>query len=311
MPPKKPAADSAEPPMPSSSDAPVEEKKPDAAALRKLATHPTTAIMVKEALEELDSRKGLSSQAIQSYIKQKYPSVDLVRLKHLVRRALKKGIETGTLVRPVNSKVTTGAMGKFRLAPKVKEAKPTTENVDPNVEKVPKAAKDGAKKPKKAGVAKKEDSANEEDESKEEHNPPKRSKKVKEAATSAPTTSKVAPAKKPKARKAAEKDDGEGAKTTVAKATKESAKATKESAKATKESAKATKESAKATKESAKATKESTKEAAKATKEAAKATKESTKEAKAGKAPQSKAAKASSEAPAAKATGKRGRKTAE
>uniref|UniRef100_A0A8C2ZDZ3 H15 domain-containing protein n=1 Tax=Cyclopterus lumpus TaxID=8103 RepID=A0A8C2ZDZ3_CYCLU len=310
MPPKKPAADSAEPPMPSSSDAPVEEKKPDAAALRKLATHPTTAIMVKEALEELDSRKGLSSQAIQSYIKQKYPSVDLVRLKHLVRRALKKGIETGTLVRPVNSKVTTGAMGKFRLAPKVKEAKPTTENVDPNVEKVPKAAKDGAKKPKKAGMNK-TDYNHYLSNFRREHNPPKRSKKVKEAATSAPTTSKVAPAKKPKARKAAEKDDGEGAKTTVAKATKESAKATKESAKATKESAKATKESAKATKESAKATKESTKEAAKATKEAAKATKESTKEAKAGKAPQSKAAKASSEAPAAKATGKRGRKTAE
>lgn len=88
----------------------------DAAALRKLATHPSTAIMVKEALKELDSRKGVSSQAIQNYIKQKYPSVDLVRLKHLVRRALKKGIETGTLVRPANSSVTTGAMGKFRVS---------------------------------------------------------------------------------------------------------------------------------------------------------------------------------------------------
>lgn len=87
----------------------------DAAALRKLAAHPSTAIMVKEALKELDSRKGVSSQAIQNYIKQKYPSVDLVRLKHLVRRALKKGIETGTLVRPANSNVTTGAMGKFRV----------------------------------------------------------------------------------------------------------------------------------------------------------------------------------------------------
>ncbi len=170
MPPKKPAADSADPPAPSSSDAPVEEKKSglsahgyksklfrlngercdswachlklsmfpkllnrsaftqmckrgicvharslDAAALRKLAAHPSTAIMVKEALRELDSRKGVSSQAIQNYIKQKYPSVDLVRLKHLVRRALKKGIETGTLVRPANSNVTTGAMGKFRV----------------------------------------------------------------------------------------------------------------------------------------------------------------------------------------------------
>lgn len=87
----------------------------DAAALRKLSTHPSTAIMVKEALNALDSRKGVSSQAIQNYIKQKYPTVDVVRLKHLVRRALKKGIETGTLVRPVNSNITTGATGKFRV----------------------------------------------------------------------------------------------------------------------------------------------------------------------------------------------------
>lgn len=87
----------------------------DAAALRKLTAHPSTAIMVKEALKALDSRKGVSSQAIQNYIKQKYPTVDVVRLKHLVRRTLKKGIETGTLVRPANSNVATGAMGKFRV----------------------------------------------------------------------------------------------------------------------------------------------------------------------------------------------------
>ncbi|XP_044070287.1 protein B4 [Siniperca chuatsi] len=221
MPPKKPAADSAEPPVPSSSDVPVGEKKSDAAALRKLAAHPSTAIMVKEALKELDSRKGVSSQAIQNYIKQKYPSVDLLRLKHLVRRALKKGIETGTLVRPANSSFTTGAMGKFRLAPKVKEAKPKTENTDPNVQKVPKAEKDGGKKPKKAGATKKGDTANEPVKSQEDSKPPKKSKKDKEAATK----TKVAPAKKPKAKKTAEKGDGEGAsdsaKTKAAKATKE------------------------------------------------------------------------------------------
>lgn len=146
-----------------------------AAALRKMATHPSTAVMVQEALKELDSRKGVSSQAIQNYIKQKYPSVDLVRLKHLVRNALKKGMENGTLVRPANATVTTGAVGKFRvrlgiftclqmddlmslmvlsrlkLAPKVKESKPKSENADPNVPKAPKAAKEGAKKPKKTG----------------------------------------------------------------------------------------------------------------------------------------------------------------
>uniref|UniRef100_A0AAQ5X9B8 H15 domain-containing protein n=1 Tax=Amphiprion ocellaris TaxID=80972 RepID=A0AAQ5X9B8_AMPOC len=154
MPPKKPAVRPADP-VPSSNEAPAKEKaapKSGAGALHKLATHPSTAIMVKEALKELDSRKGVSSQAIQNYIKQKYPSVDLVRLKHLVRRALKKGIENGTLVRPANSTVTTGATGKFRLAPKIKPSKPKAENMDPNVQKAPKAAEEGAKKPKKTGM---------------------------------------------------------------------------------------------------------------------------------------------------------------
>ena len=86
-----------------------------AATLRKLAAHPSTAIMVKEALKELDSRKGVSSHAIQSYIKEKYQSVDMVRLKHFVRRALKKGLETGTFVRPANSNVAAGLSGRFRV----------------------------------------------------------------------------------------------------------------------------------------------------------------------------------------------------
>ncbi len=42
----------------------------------------------------------------------------------------------------------------LQLAPKVKEAKPKSENRDPNVQKAPKADKDGAKKPKKAGINK-------------------------------------------------------------------------------------------------------------------------------------------------------------
>uniref|UniRef100_A0A665T1N3 Linker histone H1M n=1 Tax=Echeneis naucrates TaxID=173247 RepID=A0A665T1N3_ECHNA len=188
MPPKKAAADLT---VASSSDAPMEEK-PKATMLRKLSAHPSTPIMVREALKELDSRKGVSSQAIQSYIKQKYPSVDLVRLKHLVRRTLQKGIETGTLVRPANSRASTGVTGKFRLAPKLKEPKLKTENTDPNVQKAPKAVKDGAKKPnpgKERRVSK----------------PSKETKKNEAAATS-----QAAPAKKPKTKKAAEKKDEEG-----------------------------------------------------------------------------------------------------
>ncbi|XP_022049662.2 protein B4 [Acanthochromis polyacanthus] len=208
MPPKKPAARPADPVSSSNEAKEKAAPKSDAGALRKLVTHPSTAIMVKEALKELDSRKGVSSQAIQNYIKQKYPSVDLVRLKHLVRRVLKKWLENGTLVRPANSTVTTGAMGKFRLAPKVKSSKPKAENMDPNVEKVPKAAEEGAKKPKKAGATKKKETANEK----------RKSAKDKESAASA-----VAPAKRPKAKTAEAKGDAgtSATKTKAPKTTKE------------------------------------------------------------------------------------------
>uniref|UniRef100_A0A3Q2E7J0 Histone H1-beta, late embryonic-like n=1 Tax=Cyprinodon variegatus TaxID=28743 RepID=A0A3Q2E7J0_CYPVA len=158
MPPKKQVAQPAEP-QPDSNSAPADgtTEKKESVAVRKPAAHPSTAIMVREALKALDSRKGVSSQAIQSYIKQNYPSVDLVRLKNFVRRALKKGIENGTLVRPSNATITTGAMGKFRLAPKVKEAKPKSENRDPNMQKSP----NEGKKTKAAGVTKKKKSTNE------------------------------------------------------------------------------------------------------------------------------------------------------
>uniref|UniRef100_H3BXV4 H15 domain-containing protein n=1 Tax=Tetraodon nigroviridis TaxID=99883 RepID=H3BXV4_TETNG len=151
--------------------------------------HPSTAIMVKEALKALDSRKGASSQAIQNYIKLKYPTVDAVRLKHLVRGALKKGIESGALVRPANSTITTGATGRFRLAPKLKEPKPKSENVDPNGQKEPKP-KDEAKKPPKAGGKKKE--AGKEGKPPKDSKPPKTSEEDEKAGTS-----KVAPAASP------------------------------------------------------------------------------------------------------------------
>lgn len=81
-----------------------------------MVAHPPTTVMVKEALTALDPRKGASSHAIQSYIKQSYPSVDVLKLKHLVRNALKKGLENGTLVRPGNAATTTtGAQGKFKV----------------------------------------------------------------------------------------------------------------------------------------------------------------------------------------------------
>lgn len=72
--------------------------------------------MVKEALKELDQRKGVSAQAIRSYIKEKYTTVDETRVKSMVRKALLKGIESGVFVRPVNSNTMTGAQGRFRVS---------------------------------------------------------------------------------------------------------------------------------------------------------------------------------------------------
>lgn len=231
MGPKKAAAAAAaavavaDPPSPTE-DAPVEENehKNDAAAVRKLTTHPPTAIMVREALKELDSKKGVSSQAIQKYIHQKYPSVDVVRLKSLVRKALKKGIESGTLVRPANATVTTGATGKFRLAPlapKNKESKAKAENVDPNVQK---SAKDGAK-----GEAKKKKTDPKKKGTKEEKSSevPKPAKKPKKSADEGATT-KVAPAKKPKAKKSAETEGGDDSEVVKPKGKAKAAKEGKE-----------------------------------------------------------------------------------
>lgn len=86
------------------------------AAGRKVSPHPSTIEMVKEALKELDSRKGVSAQAIRSYIKEKYTTVDETRVKFMVRKALAKGLETAVFVRPANSApTTTGAQGRFRV----------------------------------------------------------------------------------------------------------------------------------------------------------------------------------------------------
>ncbi|XP_016360841.1 protein B4-like isoform X3 [Sinocyclocheilus anshuiensis] len=165
---------------------------------RKVSPHPSTMEMVKEALKELDSRKGVSAQAIRGYVKEKYTTVDETRLKFLMRRTLNKGIETGVFVRPTNSgSTTTGAQGRFRIAAKTKakEAKTQSkENADPNVQKAPKAKKPKATK------------AEGQEASKE-----KKSVKKKETTDDAKpekdgNASKVAPAKKPKAKNAA----GEG-----------------------------------------------------------------------------------------------------
>ncbi|XP_056601290.1 protein B4 [Triplophysa dalaica] len=209
MPPKKASAEPVDAIPEISEIERVEDAKPDAsegarikATGRKVSPHPSTMEMVKEALKELDSRKGVSGQAIRGFIKDKYTTVDETRLKFMVRKALAKGLETGAFVRPANSApTTTGAQGRFRIAvkTKAKEAKAQTkENADPNVQK--------AAKPKKARAPKAKDDGT----SKETQKPKKKKAATVDAKPKMPeregSASKVAPAKKPKAKNAA----GEG-----------------------------------------------------------------------------------------------------
>ncbi|MGH0140415.1 UNVERIFIED_CONTAM: hypothetical protein FKN15_011092 [Acipenser sinensis] len=217
MPPKKSATTTsvADESPPKKEAKPTENKS---SAEPKASTHPPTLEMVTEALKALDTRKGTSVPAIRSYILAKYPTVDPARLKPLLRNALTKGIDNGTLARPVNS-IATGATGRFKLAVKKvikknKEAK-AEENTDPNVQEAPKSDKTAPKKIKpKAAKIKDADAKEEKAEpavkkAKEKNsgglvNETKEAKPKAKKELAAPpkeTASKVPPAKKPKAGK--------------------------------------------------------------------------------------------------------------
>nr|ACX45249.1 oocyte-type linker histone B4 [Notophthalmus viridescens] len=121
--------------------------------------HPSTLSMVLEALRKNTDRKGATVPSIRTYILSTYPSVDPVRLRVLLRRALAKGMEQGLLIRPTNS-TAKGATGRFKLAPaRPKTLKKVSENSDPNEERVPKAKKVVSRKPKLAGAAAKKPKA--------------------------------------------------------------------------------------------------------------------------------------------------------
>ncbi|XP_077459680.1 linker histone H1M [Stigmatopora argus] len=179
---------------PATSRMPVQEDrtKPGPVTLRKMTTHPGTSIMVSEALKKLDSRKGVTKQGIQNFIKLNYPSVDPIRLNYLVRRVLLKGLDNGTLVRPTNSTIIAGVAGRFRLA-KNKETKAKAENVDPNVQKSPKEAP----KTKAVGTKKKPNAAKRKSPKKEAKKGSKKSKMEAEAPPAKAVPTKVGKANIP------------------------------------------------------------------------------------------------------------------
>ncbi|XP_005053381.1 PREDICTED: histone H1oo isoform X2 [Ficedula albicollis] len=120
-------------------------------AQRGQAQHPPTLQMVKEALRAHDEKKGASVVAIKRFILAKYPSVDPIRLKYLLKQALSKGLSCGELVRPHNSSAV-GATGTFKLARQRPRHKQQPGQADPEGGQAPKPAQKGTSKGPVAGA---------------------------------------------------------------------------------------------------------------------------------------------------------------
>ncbi|XP_061864671.1 histone H1.8 [Colius striatus] len=116
------------------------------------SSHPSTLQMVIEALRAQDDKKGCSVFAIKRFILAKYPTVDPIRLKYLLKRALSKGLSRGDLVRPHNSSAS-GATGRFKLAPEKQRHKQPLSRVGPDGGQAPKLGRKAATKRPRAPAA--------------------------------------------------------------------------------------------------------------------------------------------------------------
>ena len=113
------------------------EKK---AAPKKVAEHPTYAVMVTAALAALKDRKGSSKIAIGKYICANYKVGP--KFNGPLKQALKKGVENKSLVQTKG----IGASGSFKIAKVEKPAAKKPAAKKPAAKK-PAAKKPAAKKP--------------------------------------------------------------------------------------------------------------------------------------------------------------------
>merc|ERR1712036_50771 len=122
-----------------------DKAKPKAVAKAKKpeASHPTSSVMVKAALENLKERKGSSLAAIKKYIGTNYKA-DPVKMSVFIKKALKSGVEKKTILQVKG----VGASGSFKLAKP--EAKPKTAAKPKKAAKKPTSSK-----PKKVASKKK------------------------------------------------------------------------------------------------------------------------------------------------------------
>ena len=159
----------------------VKAKKPE-------ASHPSSSVMVKAAIENLKDRKGSSLVAIKKYIAANYKA-DPVKMSAYIKKALKSGVENKTLLQVKG----VGASGSFKLA---------KEDAKPKKSAKPKKAakKPTSSKPKKVASKKKPDAKATPKKKKVE-----KSKSAKPSAKAKKPVAKKAPAKKPASKAAPKK----------------------------------------------------------------------------------------------------------
>jgi len=151
---------------PIAASTPMKKKAPAAA-------HPSTAVMVFEAVRELREKNGSSLSAIKKYLSTNF-KVDSTKHAPFIRKYLKSAVANGELVQTYG----TGAMGRFRLPVAPIKKKPVA-----------------AKKPSAAAAAKKKVAAKKP--SAKAAASAGTPKKKKLSAKKAPTAAEP-PAKKPK-----------------------------------------------------------------------------------------------------------------